>query len=170
MLTQYFWEGLWYHTLFRVLLGPSKLEMYSNLEIPELLSSLFGVSFRGRIVSVWAHLSIAITLVLGCWIACQTLHAGHIVAHTYLCCLQETSLKFLFFIPLLTQVWFCASDLSYRAACLLWLDPEPIVNIVQLKCKYFSNQLALLIITAKDREAWKLRWLLLFIPTSNLVN
>lgn len=54
-------------------------------------------------------------------------------------CFHRTSLKFLFFIPLSTQVGCCVSDLSYKAACLFWLDTEPTVNMVQLKCKCFSK-------------------------------
>lgn len=84
-----------------------------------------------------------------------------------LCWIQEASLKSLFLIPLSTQVCFHVSDLCDRAACLLLVDTEPGVIIVQPKCKHFSNHIAWLIITPKGREAWKLGWLLFFVAMSS---
>lgn len=41
MVTQCVRKALWYHTVFWVLLGPSRLKMYSHSQIPDLLSPLF---------------------------------------------------------------------------------------------------------------------------------
>lgn len=156
--------------MFRVLLGPSKLEMHSKSKC----QNCFPLSF-------WGTFQREDCLILGTSLYCHRFRAWLLTCMSGPACGAQCSSQ----LPVLLTgdkskiLGFCSpvdsglvlfSDLSYRAACLLWLDAEPIVTTVQLKCKYFSNQLAWLIITAKGREAWKLRLLLLFMPTSNLVN
>lgn len=82
--------------------------------------------------------------------ACRVQRCLHLpVLHT------GCSTKILVFHSPINSVFFffCGSDLSCRAACLLLVDTEPGVIIIHLKCKHFANHLGWLIITLKGREA-----------------